>query len=178
MNKVSTDGGGVGIKGRLSVTTFKPDGSIRDHREGDNVVCVGGLTAIAASLVWSGIEDVAASQGVTTPTFLTPLWGAVGTGTGTVANTDTQLFTEFSRVQVGAGASVPATSSISAQTTWQFYFSQPATTAVITEAGVFANAVSTVNEGTLMDHWLFSPSITFPATDTLLLQVSFSITGV
>lgn len=169
---------GIGIKGRLSVTTFKPDGTVRDYREGDNVVCVSGLTAMAAAMVWSGIQDVAATIGVTTPTYLTPLWGAIGTGTGTVASTDTQLFTEFSRIQVGAGASVPATVSINAQATWQFYFTQPATTAVITEAGVFANAQGVANEGTMMDHWLFSPSVTFLATDTLLLQVSFSLAGV
>lgn len=170
--------GGIGIKGRLSITTFKPDGTVRDQREGDNVTCVAGLTAIAAALVWSGIQDVAANQGVTTPTYLTPLWGAIGTGAGTVASTDTALFTEFSRVQVGAGASVPATATINAQTTWQFYFTQPAATATITEAGVFANAVGTSGAGSMMDHWAFSPTITFLSTDTLLLQVSFSISGV
>lgn len=169
---------GIGIKGRLSITTFGPDGAVRDHREGDNVTCITGLTAIAAALVWSGVQDVAASQGLTTATYLTPLWGAIGTGTGTVDPSDTALFTESSRVQVGAGGSVPATASINAQATWQFYFPQPASSSIITEAGVFANATSTSGAGSMMDHWAFSPSVTFLATDTLLLQVSFSISGV
>lgn len=169
---------GVSIKGRLSVTTFDLDGAIVDHREGDNVVCVTGLTAMAAALVWSGIEDVAADIGVTSPTYLTPLYGAIGTGTGVVASTDTALFSEFSRIQVGAGASVPATPSINSQVTWQFYFPQPSTNVTITEAGIFANASATAGAGLMMDHWTFSPTISFVAANTLLLQVSFSLAGV
>lgn len=168
---------GISVKGRLSVTTFDPDGAVVDHREGDNVVCVTGLTAMAAALVWSGIEDVAADIGVTSPTFLTPLYGAIGTGTGTVASTDSALFSEYSRIQVGAGASVPATPSINAQVTWQFYFPQPTSNVTITEAGVFANASSTGGSGSMMDHWTFSPTISFVTSNTLLLQVSFSIAG-
>lgn len=168
---------GISIKGRLSVTTFDLDGNVVDRRDGDNVVCTNGLTVIAAALVWAGIEDVAGDLGVTTPTYLTPLWGAIGTGTGTVAASDIALFTEYGRVQVGAGASVPATPSIDAQTTWQFYFPQPSINTTITEAGVFALATSTASSGTMMDHWAFSPTISFTTANTLLLQVSFSIAG-
>lgn len=167
----------ISIKGHLSITTFDLDGNVVDHREGDNVMCVNGLTAIAAGIVWSGIEDVAADIGVTNPTYLTPLYGAIGTGSGTVSSTDTALFSEYSRIQVGAGASVPATPSINAQITWQFYFPQPSSNQTITEAGVFANASSTSGYGTLMDHWSFSSSINFNTTNTLLLQVSFAIAG-
>lgn len=169
---------GITIKGRLSITTFDLDGNVVDHREGDNVVCTSGLTAIAAAVVWSGIEDVAGNLGVTTPTYLAPLWGAIGIGAGTVAASDTALFSEYNRVQVGAGASVPATPTLNAQITWQFYFPQPASNTTITEAGVFANATSTAGAGLMMDHWTFTPSISFNVANTLLLQVSFSIAGV
>lgn len=168
---------GIGIHGRLSVTTIRPDGTVRDRREGDNITCTNGLTAFAAALVWSGIEDQAANLGVTTATYLTPLYGAIGTGTGTVAASDTTLFAEYTRMTVGAGASSPATPSISAQATWLFYYPSPTVTQTITEAGLFAGATSTSGSGSMLDHWAFSPSISFPTTDTLILQASFAISG-
>lgn len=168
----------LNLHGRLSLTVLDADGIVKDYREGDNVMCTAGLTAIAQSLVWSGIEDQAGNIGVTTATYLTPLWGAVGSGTGTVDAADTQLFTELSRQTVGAGASTPATPSINAQTTWLFYFPSPGTTWTVTEAGVFANASSTANSGTMMDHWLFSPTVTVTTSDTLILQANFSVAGV
>jgi hypothetical protein len=168
----------LSIHGRLSITTFDLDGNVVDHREGDNVVCTNGLTVMAAALVWSGIQDIAGDLGVTSGTYLTPLWGAIGTGAGTVAASDVALFTEYGRVQVGAGASVPATPSLDAQITWQFYFPQPTANQTITEAGVFALATSTAGAGTMMDHWTFSPTVSFNTANTLLLQVSFSLAGV
>lgn len=167
----------LNLHGRLSITTFDLDGNVVDHREGDNVVCTNGLTVIAAALVWAGIQDVAGDLGVTTPTYLTPLWGAIGTGTGTVDPSDVALFTEYGRVQVGAGASVPATVALNAQTTWQFYFPQPTLNQTITEAGVFALGTSVSGGGTLLDHWAFSPTVSFTTANTLLLQVSFALSG-
>lgn len=176
------DMGLIGIHGRLSVTVVKPDGSIRDRREGDNVMCTAGLTALASALVWSGIQDRADTLGVTQPTYLTPLWGAVGNGSGAVAASDTLLFNELSRQQVGAGASSPATPTIPGEITWLFYFPSPVVPWTVTEAGVFANGSSnpaTVDTaGTLIDHWAFSPSVSVPVTDTLILQATFSISGV
>ena len=163
---------GIPLRGRLSATVIRPDGTIRDHREGWNVVCTAGYTALAAALVWSGIQDQAANLGVTSPTFLTPLWGALGSGSGTPANSDTALFSELGRQTVGAGASSPATPSVAAESTWLFYFPQPPATWSITEAGAFANGTSAAGSGTLLDHWAFSPTITCPTTDTVLLQVS------
>jgi hypothetical protein len=125
--------------------------------------------------VWSGIQDQAASLGVTSATYLTPLYGAVGSGAGTVAAADTQLFTELARQTVGAGASTPATPTITAQATWLFYFSSPAVTWTVTEAGVFANASATANSGTLIDHWAFSPNVTVSTSNTLILQAAFSV---
>ena len=172
----------LGVHGRLSLTVVKPDGSIRDRREGNNVMCTAGLTAIASALVWSGIQDVAASQGVTQSTYLTPLWGAVGSGAGTPAASDTLLFSELGRQQVGAGAASPATSTLSSEITWLFYFPSPASTWTVREAGVFANGSSNpatvATAGIMLDHWAFSPSVTVPSADTLILQATFSISGV
>lgn len=155
-----------------------PDDVVLDQRAGDNTMCINGLTVLAQAVSWSGIQDQAANLGVTTPTYLTPLYGAVGSGTGVTANTDTQLFTELGRETVGAGASSPATATISAQTTWLFYFPSPASTWTVTEAGVFVNASSTVNSGSLLDHFVFGSPITVPNTNTLILQASFAIAGV
>jgi hypothetical protein len=183
--------GSVTFHGRLSVTSVDarwferhradsvlmmrpPDSAITDRREGDNVVCTAGLTVLAAALVWSGIQDQAANLGVGS-TYLTPLWGAVGSGSGTVSASDTALFSELGRQTVGAGASVPATSSLPAQLTWLFYFPQPASAWTVTEAGVFATGSSTTGAGVLLDHWAFSPTLPVPITDTLILQASFSI---
>jgi hypothetical protein len=165
---------GIPLRGRLSLLVIRPDGSIRDRRDGDNIMCTAGFTALAAAMVWSGIQDQAANLGVTSPTFLTPLWGAVGSGAGSPAKADTALFTELGRQTVGAGASSPATPSVAAEATWLFYFPQPATTWTVTEAGLFAAGTATAGSGTLLDHWAFSPSVSVPATDTLILQVSFA----
>lgn len=161
--------------GRLSI----PEEQVHGHRAGDNIMCTAGVTALAAALVWSGIQDQAANLGVTSPTYLTPLWGAIGTGTApvTVAASDTALAVEASRTAVGAGASVPATASLPAQLTWLFYFPQPSSALTVTEAGVFCNASGTAGAGTMLDHWAFSPTLSVPTTDTVLLQASFSITG-
>lgn len=170
------------IHGRLSLTVLDEDERVVDHRVGDNIMCTNGLTAIANSLVWSGIQDQAAALGVTSPTYLTPLWGAVGSGVGTVAASDTLLFNELGRQTVGAGASSPATPTINALATWLFYFPSPSTTWTVTEAGIFANgtsnATSVATAGTLLDHWSFSPSVTVSTSNTLILQATFTIAGV
>jgi hypothetical protein len=180
---MGVDGSGLlSVHGRLSLTVYDREQQVVDHREGDNVMCTAGLTAIAGALVWSGLQDQAANLGVATPTYLTPLWGAVGSGGGSVAASDTLLFNELGRQTVGAGASSPATPTISAQTTWLFYFPSPAVTWTVTEAGIFANgssnASSVATAGTMLDHWAFSPSVTVSTSNTLLLQASFTVAGV
>jgi hypothetical protein len=145
---------------------------VADERAGQNVVCTNGYTALAAALVWSGVQDQASELGLTSSTYLTPLYGAVGSGSGTPAKSDVELFAELGRQTIGAGASSPATGSVAGYATWLFYFPSPATTWTVTEAGLFANATSAANAGTMLDHWAFSPTITVPTTDTLLLQIS------
>lgn len=164
----------VGVHGHLTLTVVGPDGRIRDRRAGENIVCTAGYTQIAAALVWAGIQDQASTLGITAPTFLTPLYGAVGSGAGTVAKADTALFTELSRQPVGAAGSTPASVSVAAAATWLFYFPNPAATWTVTEAGVFAGATSTVNGGSMMDHWAFSPSVTVTTAESLILQLSFT----
>ena len=180
--EVAPNTGLIGIHGHLSLTVMDEDNNVVDFREGDNIMCTAGLTVLASALVWSGIQDQAGSLGVTTPTYLTPLWGAVGSGTGTVAASDTLLFTELGRVTVGAGAAAPATPTINAQTTWLFYFPSPSVTWTVTEAGVFANGSSNAGTvataGAMIDHWTFSPSVTVSSVNTLILQASFTVAGV
>jgi hypothetical protein len=172
---------GFGINGHLTLTVLDEHGQVVDRREGDNKMCTAGLSALAAALVWAGIQDQAASLGVTSGTYLTPLYGAVGSGTGTVSASDTALFSELGRQTVGAGASSPATSSINAQFTWLFYFPNPTSTWTVTEAGVFcngsSNAGSVATAGVLLDHWSFSSPLTVTTANTLILQAGFSIAG-
>lgn len=164
----------IPFKGRLALKVLGPDGSVVDERAGDNVVCTTGYTAIAAALAWSGIQDQAANLGITTSTYLTPLYGAVGSGTGAVAKSDTTLQTELSRVTVSGTGATPASSTIAAQTTWLFYFPNPSVAWTVAEAGVFANASTTSGSGSMLDHWSFSPTVSVPTTNTLLLEVSFA----
>jgi hypothetical protein len=63
---------------------------------------------------------------------------------------------------------------VSAQATWLFYFPQQGSTWTVTEAGVFAGATPVAGSGFMMDHWAFSPSVTVPTTDTLILQLSLA----
>jgi hypothetical protein len=168
----------LAVHGRLSLTVVDEHGHTIDHREGDNTMCTNGLTVLAQALVWSGIQDQAASLGVTTPTYLTPLYGAVGSGAGTPAKSDTALFSELSRQSIGDGASSPATPTINAQAVWLFYFPAPSSSWTVTEAGVFAQASPTTGSGILVDHWAFTPSITVTAPNTLILQAAFSVAGV
>jgi hypothetical protein len=160
------------LHGRLKLMVVDGDGNVTDEREGYNVICTTGYTAMAAAMVWSGIQDQASNLGITSSTYLTPLYGAVGSGAGTPAKSDTQLFAELSRVTVGAGASTPATSTVSALTTWMFFFPTPTSTWTVTEAGVFANATSAANSGSMIDHWAFSPSISVPTSNGLVFQMS------
>jgi hypothetical protein len=148
-----------------------PD-AVGEHREGDNVMCTTGYGALAAALVWSGLQDQASNLGLTSATFLTPLYGAVGSGTGTPSKADTALFAELGRQTVGAGASNPASSSIAAYATWLFYFTSPPVAWTVAEAGLFAGASSATNSGTMIDHWSFSPTLPVPTNDSLLLQIS------
>jgi hypothetical protein len=164
----------LAFKGRLALTVVDADGEVRDRREGDNVICTTGYTALAAALAWSGIQDQAANLGIVSATYLTPLWGAVGSGTGAVAKADIQLQAELGRQVVSGAGSTPASSTIAAQVTWLFYFPNPSVTWTVGEAGLFANATSAANSGSMIDHWSFSPTVSVPTTNALILEVSLA----
>lgn len=170
-----------GIQGRLSLSVVDPDGNVVDYREGDNTMCTVGMTAIARALVWSGLQDQATNLGLTSPTYLTPLYGAIGSGTTAPTAADVLLTAELARVTVGAGSSTPATPTIPSQAIWTFYFPTPAVSYTVGEAGVFANgsavATSVSTAGTLLDHWVFSPTISVVNPNTLILQAAFNLTG-
>jgi hypothetical protein len=155
------------------------DAAIDDHFHGRNLICTAGYTALCAALTWSGVQDQAPLLSLSasnTYTFLTPLWGAVGNGTPvTPAKTDTQLVAELGRVTISGGASLPASSTIPAATVWQFFYSQPATSWTVTEAGVFANGTSAANTGTMVNHLAISPTVSIPTTNTGILQVSLQL---
>lgn len=169
------------FKGVLSLWVVDPDGNVVDERHGNNTMCTNGMTAIANALVWSGIQDQAANLGLTTPTYLTPLWGAIGSGTTPATAADTLLTAELARSTVGAGSSSPATPTIASQAIWTFYFPAPTTSYTVGEAGVFANGTSSnatvQSAGILLDHWVFSPTVTVTNPNTLILQATFNLTG-
>lgn len=150
---------------------------MRDRDSGDNVTTTAGLSAFASAMVWSGIQDQAAALGVTTPVFLTPLYGALGSGSGTASASDTQLFAELARTTVGAGAATPATPSIQALCDWLFFFPPPVTSWTVTEAGAFGLATSAANSGTMLDHYMLASAVTVSSPDSALLQVALSVAG-
>lgn len=162
----------VALRGRLSLTVLDPDGSVADRRAGDNVVCTTGWTALAAALVWAGIQDQASNLGITSPTFLTPLYGAVGSGAATPVKSDTQLVSELGRQTVSGGGATPASATVAAQSSYLFYFPSPGSTWSVTEAGIFSGATSAANSGSMIDHWAFSPTLTVSTVQTLILEVS------
>lgn len=169
--------GSLRLHADITVSVIAPDGTVRASCSGPNVTCTNGLTAFAQALVWSGIEDQAANLGVTSATYLTPLYGAVGSGTGTAAASDTALFSELGRQTVGAGAASPATPGINATATWLFYFAPPSSAWTVTEAGVFASATSAAGSGTLLDHYMLATPVTVTSPNTVLLEVALSVAG-
>jgi hypothetical protein len=164
-------------RSNLDTLRDPPDSAVSARDSGLNVSCTAGLSAFAAALVWSGIQDQASALGVTTPVFLTPLYGALGNGSGTAAASDTALFNEIARTTVGAGAASPATSSIAALADYLFFFAPPVTTWTVTEAGAFGLATSTAGSGTLLDHYMLASPVVISSPDAGILQVALSVSG-
>lgn len=164
----------VEIHGHLTLTRIGPDGKVLEQRAGENLVTTNGFSQIAAALVWSGIEDQAPTLGITSATFLAPLYGAVGSSTTTPTKTDARLGAELGRATVGGAGSTPASSTVAAAATFVFYLPNPPVTWTVTEAGIFAGATTTANSGTLLDHWQFSPTLTVSTSDSLILQMSLT----
>jgi hypothetical protein len=164
-------------RGNVPALRNPPAEVVHGRDSGPNVTTTGGLSAFASALVWSGVQDQAPALGYTTPVFLTPLYGAVGNGTGTASASDTALINEIARTTVGAGAASPATSSIAALADFLFFFGPPVSTWTVTEAGAFGLATSTSGSGTLLDHYMLASPVTVVSPDSALLQVALSVAG-
>lgn len=152
----------------------KRDGRSTGRARAKNIPCTAGLNDLAAAVAWAGSQDQASLIG-SQPAFLTPLYGAIGTGTGTPAITDTQLYAELSRAQVSAVVATPLSNG--AATIFQFQFPVNGVNYTITEAGLFSLASVTVNSGDLLDHALISPSFAWTAGDTMTLSAQLGFTG-
>jgi len=83
------------LSGRYIATVYGPDGQIKDHVAGPNVVCTNGKEFLASFLS-------SAAAGAST---FTQRYVAVGTGTGAEAASDTALGTEVAR-QTGTASYV------------------------------------------------------------------------
>ena len=158
----------MGIVGVISLELFE-DGEMVDRRECHNMITLAGLGAFASAINWSGIEDQSANLGMSTPYFLAPVYGAVGTGTGTLSGSDTKLFNELAR-----GVVTQAT-GVTGQLSWAFFFGPTQAIGTITEAGAFGGAGTATDSGTMLDHVIISPAVTKTNAQTMTMQVTFTL---
>ena len=159
----------AGIRGTIILELFDEDGHMVDRRECHNLITTAGLTAFASALNWSGITDQAPNLGLNSPYLLSPLYGAVGTGTAAAAASDTVLGTELARNIVSGAAAA------NAQLTWSFFFGSSQAVGTIAEAGVFAGASAVASSGILLDHVLITPTVTKSGSQTMTMQVIFTL---
>jgi len=169
------------LYGRLIIETF--DGDVLTKKtEADNVICLAGLTGVAAALSYLGVEDIAGDID-STPAIIYPVYGAIGTGDVTSdppAMTDTQLVSELSRATISAQASAPAIGTNPGQVIWQFQFpiNNSGADYTITEAGIFVLANGGTNSGDMFDHAAFNPVVTWPANQSMILSLQLSLYAV
>lgn len=169
------------IRGHFVFTTYDADGNKVNEGRGDNTMCAVGLTTLAQVINYFGVLDQNSNMG--NPFVyqdLTPIYGAIGTGATTPTDSDTQLTSEVAapngRNIVYAGGTSPASGGgTDATWTWNFFFGIPSGSIVIAECGVFVNATSTINSGTLLDHSLITPAVTQTTAETATLSITFSI---
>ncbi len=69
----------AGLSGKLTLRTWR-DGVMTGERVAENIVCLNGLSDLAAAMAWSAAQDQGSQIGAVS-NFLTPVYGAVGTGT-------------------------------------------------------------------------------------------------
>ena len=141
----------------------------------DNIFCTAGLNQLVSALNWSGIEDQNVNMGSPfTPSFLAPIWGAVGTGSTAVTSSDTILTTEAERAYVAAGGTTGGSASNNPAVQWLFLIPVPLVSTVIAEAGVFVIASAVAGSGLLLDHSLISPTVTQGTSQLCTLSASFT----
>ena len=158
------------VTGILTLELADADtGEVIERREVRNLVTTGGLAALASAVNWSGISDVAASLGMPSPYQLAPVYGAVGTSATAPAAGDVSLGAEIARAAVSDSAAATG------QSTWSFFYGATQANGTIAEVGAFASATSVPGSGILLDHALVSPALTKTNTQTLTMQVSFTL---
>lgn len=172
---------GLSFHGKLTIESF--DGQKRTGRwEADNTICISGLTDVAGSLAYLGVQDIADEIG-TSPYIITPIYGAIGIGDVTTtppAVSDVQLVNEISRTTATASGFAPALGSNPGQAIWQFQFpiNNSGTSYSLTEAGVFVLAENITNNGDLLDHAAFVPVASWPAGQSVILSLQLSLYAV
>lgn len=160
----------LAVVGVITLQLYEDD-ELVESRECRNLITTAGLTALASALNWSAISDQAASLGLNTPYSLAPAYGAVGTGTKAVTANDTALTNEVQRGTISQAAAA------NGQSTLSFFFGSTQAVGTISEAGLFAAASITPGSGILIDHVLITPALAKTNTQTMTMQVSFTLTS-
>ncbi len=96
------------------------------------------------------------------------IWCAVGTSTTAPAYTDTQLGAEYAR------ATMTTNSRTGNVVTLNFLFTSAQAHTQLNECGVFLNATSAVNSGTLINHAVINELKS--STVTMLVAVQLTLT--
>ncbi len=172
---------GIGAEFELAVMDHDPGcpadriacacgGRLAARAHGHNLMTTAGLNLIAAVLAWSAEQDQDANLGhPLLARNLYPLYGAVGTSVTAPAVGDTQLGGESGRAVLASAAIVAG------QITFNFFFGLTLAVGTITEAGLFANANATLNNGILLDHGLLSTGVAKSAAQTALLTATLTV---
>lgn len=151
--------------------THTPDDTAENH----NVMCYSGLSQMVSAINWAAIQDQNNNMGSPfSTTYMTPMYGAVGTGSPSPSFADVKLQTEYARNVVSSAGITNGTSGFNPSVIWLFLLSPPAVQQTITEAGVFLVASSTVNSGLMLDHSVFT-GITWSTTQLLTLSLTLSL---
>lgn len=164
------------LRGHFVLRTIDGDtGLVVAEREADNILCAAGLTVLVQALNWAAIEDQNVNMGSPfVPTYLAPLYCAIGTGVTAVADTDVALTAEYART-VAEDASTQGASHLNdATVAWAFLFGFPAVAQVITEVGLFAQALNVPGTGSMLDHALIA-GLPWAINQLLTALVTFSI---
>lgn len=161
----------IGVTFRAQLLT--PDRRLIEERVAHNVMTDAGLTLFAAALAWSMTEDINGTLGnPLSPTSMTPVYGAVGTGTGFIpTSSDVQLITEIGRTQAQAVAVGNTTVA------WYFEWGLTQANGTIGEVGLFGRATGGANTGTMLDHAPINPVLEKIDTTLLVYQATLTVTG-
>jgi hypothetical protein len=153
----SPDDGAVTLKGYWYADLYGPDGKLKEHREGKNIVTTNGKEFLASLL--SSIACATATQDMR--------YIAIGTGTAAESAAQTALTTEVARVTGTVSYTSGAIYEVRAT------FATGVGTGAITEYGLFNSAASST--GTMLTRDLESV-INKGASDTLAIvhQLTFS----